>query len=1291
MRAQTYFSTGSGILYKITVNNSQCNCNYDQLSTTIPFYPNGISFLPDTTLVISEVPSIFNVDTLNGGLIPVYTQSNPGQPHFTTLLGIGDGIFYSMNFYDDKLYRININTDEITLLGSTGYDALGDITLYNGSIYYPYLNGIVLLDTNNTANSFPIVSYPDNYIFLALTASHVCNSLIGIGGFFGLDDRKISLINLADGAITHLCLLPVGLEDLSTLTSMLEFSTSPPCNIQLDLDCNDSSGATGADFNSPSYNCLSNGVIIADEDITMEYDAIITTMTVSVSGTVPDVPYEILISTGSIAGIDVDGSGTDMITLTNAGGARSTDFKDALRLIRYQNIATPLTPGPRTVEVMFTTESGAESNVAIAFIDVIESPVTEVDLGPDVQHCEGQSATFDAAHPGASYSWSTGSHNNTITVDDSGQYSVTVSDGINCPNADTVELEILPLIHIALTGDTEICDNETANLSIETNTPFGLTIDVDVDPGSTFHFLDVTGDLDFIDLINQSTTYIITNVTPIQDACLDITDSIQIIDVYPAYIQDVSVSLCDGDSIWLGYFWESNAGIYENLLESIYGCDSMVTTHITILPAVQIAQQSTTCDPSQTGVIITHLDNPIGCDTVVTTTITLLPSDTTMITLSSCSIAHTGITFDTLVNQLGCDSLIITTTTYAPPADSTYLYAETCDSTQIGVVYNITASINGCDSIIITNTTYALLDTTYLFATSCDSAMIGVMNDTTTGADGCDSLVITTTTFALADTTHLNVTSCDPSQVGISQQTITGQDGCDSLIITTTTFALADTTYLNAASCDPSQVGVSQHSTTGTDGCDSLVITTTTLLPSDAVSLFSTTCDPAQAGVYIHALTNQHGCDSVVTESITLLPSDAIFLSSTTCIASEAGVFVTTLTNQHGCDSIITSTVTLLPGDTTSFVFNTCDPALVGSTETIYTGQDGCDSLVIAVTGLYPLPQLTLQSVFDYNGFDISCIGDADGGAMAIITGIPPYTYLWSTSATEAQITGISAGDYAVTITDSNGCTTDAVITLHQPTELTMGFEVTAPDCFDQALGIIRIQATGGVPPYTYAKDGGAVQASNEFDALGDGIYQFTVIDANGCSIAEIISIDVPLMISVDLGSDQSISLGDTTDIHAIVNLPLDSISHIVWSGIDTSSCVNCLHQIVAPIITTAYSITVSSVDGCSDRDTMTVSVTTDQHLYIPNIFSPNGDGVNDILRISADDGVQEISIMEIYDRWGNLVFGFTHKSPHDPAAQWDGLFRGERMNPGVFTYKAIIVYVTGETEVRYGDVTLIR
>jgi hypothetical protein len=958
--AQMYYSTGSQIFYKINVNSTECSCSYDQLSTTLPFYPNGISFLPDTTLVISEAPNIFSIDTLNGGLTPIYNQSTPGQPFFTYLLGVGNGIFYSMNPFDDKLYRININTDEVTLLGSTGYDALGDITLYNGNIYYPYLNGIVLLDTNNTASSIPIVTYPDNYFYVGLTASHVCNSLIGIGGFFGSEDTDISLINLSDGAITHLCMLPEGIWHLSTLTSMLEFSLSPPCNIHLDLDCNDSSGAIGADFNSPSYTCLSDGVSIADEDITMEYDDVITTMTVTASGNVPDAPFEILVSTGAIPGIDVAGSGTGMITLTNAGGARSTDFKDALRLLRYKNLATPLTPGPRTIEVMFTTASGSQSNLAIAFIDVIESPLIDVDLGSDLQDCEGETATFDAGHPGADYTWSTGEDTQIISVDASGQYSVTVSDGINCPGRDTVELDILPVINVSLTGDTEICDNEPAQLIINTDSPFPLTIEISTDPGNPFSFSDVTGNYPFTDLPAQSTNYTITSAIPSQEACITVTDAEQFIDVYPSYVQSMDVALCDGDSIWLGYYWEAEAGEYENTFNTLDGCDSIVTTTISILPAINITQQSTTCDSSLAGIFFQYLNNPNGCDTVIQTTVTYFPPDTTKITQLTCNSDSAGITTQLLTNQSGCDSVIITITTVTAPQDTTLLFQTTCDSSLLGVSQHLETNQTGCDSLIITTISIAPSDTTYVNGISCDSALIGITQTLYNNSLGCDSLVITTIDTGIPDTTYLFSTSCDSSSLGVINYATAGSDGCDSLVITTITYSAQDSTFITSSSCDPSEVGIFIQTLMNAFGCDSIVTETVTLLPSDTSDILSTTCDPALAGVFTSILTNQYGCDSIVTETVTLLPSDATLITGTTCTSSEAGMFITTHLNQYGCDSIVTLTVTLIPSDTTILSIKTCDPTQVGNSENLYIGQDGCDSLVIA--GNHALSTTTTES-----------------------------------------------------------------------------------------------------------------------------------------------------------------------------------------------------------------------------------------------------------------------------------------------------------------------------------------
>ena len=1291
LKSQSYFSTGALIFYKINVNSSQCSCSYDQLSTTIPFYPDGISFLPDTTLVISETPYIFSIDTLNGGITPIYTQSTPGQPYFTSLLGVGNGIFYSMNPFDDKLYRININTDEVTLLGSTGYDALGDITLYNGNIYYPYLNGIVLLDTNNTASSFPIVTYPDNYFYVGLTASHVCNSLIGIGGFFGSEDTDISLINLSDGAITHLCMLPEGIWHLSTLTSMLEFSLSPPCNIHLDLDCNDSSGAIGADFNSPSYTCLSDGVSIADEDITMEYDDVITTMTVTASGNVPDAPFEILVSTGAIPGIDVVGSGTGMITLTNAGGARSTDFKDALRLLRYKNLATPLTPGPRTIEVMFTTASGSQSNLAIAFIDVIESPLIDVDLGPDLQDCEGETATFDAGHPGASYTWSTGSHNQTITVDDSGLYSVTVTDGIHCPNTDTVEVQFVPVINVALTGDTEICDNSPANLFIQTNSPFGLTIDIDVDPGSPFHFDDLTGDLAFIDLISQPTTYTISSVTSPQDACIEITDSIQIIDVYPAYIQDVSVALCDGDSIWLGFYWETQAGVYENTLSTFYGCDSMVTTHISILPAIQITQLSTTCDSADAGVFITYLDNPNGCDTVVTSTVTLLPPDTTWINLQSCILANTGITSLSLINQHGCDSVILTSISWIPPSDTTLLSLLTCDSTLAGSFMQILPDHEGCDSMIITTISIAPADTTYIYGISCDTALIGVYHSLLSNLSGCDSLVITTIATGTPDTTLVYSTSCDSASLGVFHFHYISSRQCDSTVISTITYSARDSTFISGTSCDPAASGIFIQSLTNIFGCDSIVTTNISLLHSDATAIDATTCDPAQAGISTYHLVNQYGCDSTVTVTITLLPSDETFLGQTTCSSAEAGTFITSYLNQYGCDSIVTRTVALIPPDTTLLTSHTCDPLEVGHIENLYTAHDGCDSLVITLTSLFTLPLAEVHVITDFNGYAISCFGIHDGSLLAVTDGDDPFAYFWSTGDTTQTIQGLGAGEYNVSITDANGCETTAHALLAEPDPLSISFEVSQPDCFSNQAGTITVQHTGGVAPVLYSIDGISYYPSPTFTDLAAGSYTITALDANDCVATEIIMINVLTDIHVDLGDDQIIIPGDTALIQALINVPFDSLASITWTGLTNPDCPTCLTQMVAPIITTAYTVSVSDDQGCSDLDSMLVSVRHRTGIYVPNVFSPNGDGINDRLLISAGAAVQEIESFTIFDRWGNMMYLNEHFLPNDPGEAWDGTRNGVTLNPGVYAYKLIARFTGGSTQVRYGDVTLIR
>jgi gliding motility-associated-like protein len=1310
-RGQSHFALGHAggdhLLFKTPIQSgaSACtgsgNCNWEYLGIS-EIWDAGLSFSPEGKLYgltptnpFAIARGIYEVDTLDGTFTLLH--SFPGFPDYPSLEGLvctGGGICYTTFDVDvftpegDSLLQINLATGVRTNLGEIPFSVNSDIALFNGQFYFidrimPDV-GLINLDIVDPSNSFIALTAPGIEDIVTITASSTCNYLVGDRYTGSADEMEALLINLIDGDIIPIC--PIW-DDSWVMSTMHEHIPSN-CEIIIDLDCDDSSGADDFDYNSNEFTCLTDGVPVTDFDIGLVYDAVMEEMRIEITGFIPDAPFEILTLNGSVSNLDVNGDGTYMITLTNTGNATGSDFKDALRLIRYENNAPMPTGGMRNAEVQFTTSSGAESNIAAAYIDVVELPIVPVDLGPDQQICEGESVTFDAGIPGVIYEWSIGEQTQLINVDESGSYSVTVEDGVNCPGADTVDLQVLPIVNVSLSGETEICDNEVVNLVINTDSPFSLAIEISSNPGSPFSFPDVNGNYSFSDLINEETTYTITSIVPSQDACVTITDPEHIVDVYPTFNHTIETSICDGDSVWLGFYWETEAGIYANTFSSFDGCDSVVTTTIIIVPAIQLSAQGTTCDTSEIGVFINTIDNPNGCDTTITTTITLAPADTTQLAGTSCVLAQSGIYTDTLSNLAGCDSLIISTINYIPPSDTTFVNGTTCDSAQLGVSQLIIPSLDGCDSLVITTTTFATSDTSHVSGTSCDSASIGVFQTLLQNQQGCDSLIILTVSPGIPDTTYSTATSCDSSTLGTFVTHLVGVNGCDSVVFQTVTYSAVDSTFADDSTCDPGNTGVFVEMYVNQFGCDSIVTTTVSLLPSDIVSISGTTCDPDDAGVMIEELQNVNGCDSIVTTTISLLPSHATDLFETTCISSEAGVFVSTLINQYGCDSIVTLTVELVDADTTRLDFMTCFEDEVGSTETLFAGADGCDSLVISETALYPETVVTLETLYDYNGYDISCEGGEDGGIVAFVNGLSPFTYQWSTGSPDQMITGLSAGNYELTITNYVGCEVTSEITLTEPSALALAFSISEPGCFDNALGSIEAIASGGVPPYSYSLDGATYQSSSAFGNLSNGIYQITAIDDNDCETTEIVSIHVPLTIQVELGADQVIAIGDSTEIMAIVNLPFDSIASIDWHSIDSIECPNCLTQIVAPVITTAYSIAVSSVDGCADADTMTVHVSTDHNFYIPNIFSPNGDGINDVITIHASQDIQEILAFSIFDRWGNLVFG---KNSTINEVIWDGTFDGKSCNPGVFSYLAKVRYKDGLVESRYGDITLLR
>jgi len=119
--------------------------------------------------------------------------------------------------------------------------------------------------------------------------------------------------------------------------------------------------------------------------------------------------------------------------------------------------------------------------------------------------------------------------------------------------------------------------------------------------------------------------------------------------------------------------------------------------------------------------------------------------------------------------------------------------------------------------------------------------------------------------------------------------------------------------------------------------------------------------------------------------------------------------------------------------------------------------------------------------------------------------------------------------------------------------------------------------------------------------------------------------------------------------------------------------------------------VTVSSIDNCTATDSVLIRILKVRDVYVPNAFSPNQDGFNDILFINAGPEVNNIQSFSIYSRWGEQVFLQENFAPNEIANGWDGRIANELLDSGVFIWQAVIDFIDGETLIYTGDVALIR
>jgi gliding motility-associated-like protein len=146
-----------------------------------------------------------------------------------------------------------------------------------------------------------------------------------------------------------------------------------------------------------------------------------------------------------------------------------------------------------------------------------------------------------------------------------------------------------------------------------------------------------------------------------------------------------------------------------------------------------------------------------------------------------------------------------------------------------------------------------------------------------------------------------------------------------------------------------------------------------------------------------------------------------------------------------------------------------------------------------------------------------------------------------------------------------------------------------------------------------------------------------------------------------------------------------------LWQPATGLSCNNCAQPTLSPGQTTRYEERVYNQYGCSGFDFITVQVLCDNgNLYIPNTFSPNGDGVNDYF-YPRGKGLYSIKAMRIFNRWGQAVFEKVNFSPNDISSAWDGKFNGQPLPTDVYVYIIEVICSNSTVLTSKGTITLLR
>lgn len=390
------------------------------------------------------------------------------------------------------------------------------------------------------------------------------------------------------------------------------------------------------------------------------------------------------------------------------------------------------------------------------------------------------------------------------------------------------------------------------------------------------------------------------------------------------------------------------------------------------------------------------------------------------------------------------------------------------------------------------------------------------------------------------------------------------------------------------------------------------------------------------AGNYTVSVHDNNNCVTTQTFSIT----EPLALSTTITNTTQAGCGLA-----NGSATLNTAGGTFpyvynwsLPGGT-SFTTTTASAnnLPVGTTTVVITDGNGCtENRFVAITNVAaPLVSSSVSPV--------SCFGGANGLVTITVSGgTPAYSYLWNTGASTANLSAVASGTYTLTVTDANSCVATHTVAVSQPASALSVVTTysNSSNCDHAGTIMASALANGGTPGYSYVWQPGNISGAS-ITNVAAGIYTVTATDTKSCLATASVSVDAaytPMALSLQQEVQPACkSTEGSIELHLSGGVP--AYSYLWNTGATTLNLTG--------ITEGTYHLVVTDSLNCTAE--FDYALKCHFEIFIPEYFSPNGDGKNDRFEIKFIDQYPN-NKLTIFNRWGSPVY-----TKDGYANEWDG------------------------------------